>query len=255
MSSDRSSAIGTGTGSVAAIASRVHQYAIASPSGGAAHRENQVLGQQLADQAPSARAERLPHGELAVAPRGACQHEIGDVDTDDQQDERDDREEYAVNTVAAPRHLRVEHRRAIDGGRGLRARAALLPRGAVARWCRDRLARARDRRQVSDGPQDESCPRAGQVDPGRSTASDASGTHNDPASGASTPVNPSGATPTIVNGWPLSAIVRPTASVDPPNRRIQNACDRTATGGAPGRRRPMGRAGVRGRRRCRWCEK
>ena len=52
------------------------------------------------------------------------------------------------------------------------------------------------------------------------------------------PVKSAGATPTTVNVAPFRAIVRPIASADAPNRRVQNACESTATGGTSGRSSP-----------------
>ena len=45
-----------------------------------------------------------------------------------------------------------------------------------------------------------------------------------------TPVNPGGATPTIVTGRPSTRTVRPTASGSAPKRAVHNRCEITASG-------------------------
>ena len=51
-------------------------------------REDERLGQELAEQAPSGRAERGAHGELAGAALGAHEQQAGDVDAGDHQQQR-----------------------------------------------------------------------------------------------------------------------------------------------------------------------
>ena len=66
----------------------VAHTAIAAPSGGAEHRQQQVLGQQQADDAPRAGAERQPDADLAVAGAGARQHQVRGVAADREQQEQ-----------------------------------------------------------------------------------------------------------------------------------------------------------------------
>ena len=68
-----------------------HREQLRRPTGdrnaadGAGGREHEAFGQQLADDPPSARAERGAHGELARAARAAGQQEVGDVGARDEQ--------------------------------------------------------------------------------------------------------------------------------------------------------------------------
>ena len=62
----------------------------------AAHRrEQQALGQQLANQTPARRAERQPDRDLLLPRRRAREQQVGDVGADDQQHQRDDDAEDA----------------------------------------------------------------------------------------------------------------------------------------------------------------
>src|SRR5262249_22771655 len=70
------------------------------------------LDQQLADDAPPARAERRAHRDLRLARVGAGQEEIRDVRRSDEQDQADDQHEEPQRTPAI-----VHERRVTGGGR------------------------------------------------------------------------------------------------------------------------------------------
>ena len=53
-------------------------------------REQQALGQQLADQPPARRAERQPDRDLLLPRRRTRQQQVGDVRAHDQQHQHDD---------------------------------------------------------------------------------------------------------------------------------------------------------------------
>ena len=108
----------------------------------AAHSgKEKTLGQELAHQPPPRRAERQPHRQFFLPRRRAREQQVGDVRTDDQQDEgNDDAEdghraqfvrEDVVNAARAgldeePRHFRpvaIALRRAFAVGQGLEIRS------------------------------------------------------------------------------------------------------------------------------------
>ena len=55
-------------------------------NGGAGEREQQAFGQQLREQASSARPQRRSHGKFLAPPDRARHHQVGNVGARDQQD-------------------------------------------------------------------------------------------------------------------------------------------------------------------------
>ena len=73
------------------------QYAIRRPRPPASDRQQQPLGQELADQPAARRAQRQPHRHLAL-PRGrAGQQQVGHVRAGDQQHQPDDRHQQPAH--------------------------------------------------------------------------------------------------------------------------------------------------------------
>ncbi len=79
------------------------------PAGRAGQRQQQVLRQQLTHQPSTPGAERLPDRELHVAARRARQHEVRQVDADDEHDERDDGHQHSGKGGDRGRDLRMHH--------------------------------------------------------------------------------------------------------------------------------------------------
>ena len=79
----------------------------------ASQREQQILGQELLNQPPAARAGRGPEGELLLPARSGYQQEIGDVRAADEQDKADgaDEERQHVFGVAEQRFADRQHQR------------------------------------------------------------------------------------------------------------------------------------------------
>ena len=88
------------------------------------HREQQVLGHQLADDAAPRGAERKADADLALARHAAREQQVGDVGATDHQDQSEREEQrckdgdgfHRVRKRAAPGRQFDVHRAAIDGG-------------------------------------------------------------------------------------------------------------------------------------------
>ena len=71
-----------------------------SPSSDASGRQNDRLGQDVANEPAAARAQRRARGDLAMTGDGACDVQVGHVRAGDQQQERDRPEEQQAPAVA-----------------------------------------------------------------------------------------------------------------------------------------------------------
>ena len=65
-----------------------------SPASAAGNREQNALGEQLPDDAPTARTERAPHREFAMPRRRARERQVREVHARDEQQESDGAHEY-----------------------------------------------------------------------------------------------------------------------------------------------------------------
>ena len=148
---------------------------------GAEQRQQQVLGQQQADDAPRAGAEREAHADLALPRAGARQHQVRGVAADREQQQQHD----------ALQH-RQRARRASAAVRAAPARTA-APRRRSSRWSRDRsrassriadvelglrLRRASPRREPAERRSSRAAPRSSSSrDPASSAGAIVAGTH------------------------------------------------------------------------------
>ena len=89
-------------------------------------REHQALGQELADDAPPAGAQRRPYRQLTRAYRRACQEQVGHVGAADEQHEADDAEEQHRRQAELAADQRIVHRLEHDAASLVRLRE--LPR-------------------------------------------------------------------------------------------------------------------------------
>ena len=140
-SSATSLARGSASGLMATSASTPHT-ASKRPSAAPDRRQEQALGQKLADEPRAPGAERRANGHLAVARRRAREHQVGDVGAGDEQHEPDRAEQheqrdahvaddvveqrlFAQRPAAAPVVVRIhfEHTRGDGGEIGVELRA------------------------------------------------------------------------------------------------------------------------------------
>ena len=89
---------------------------------GAAEREHEAFGQQLADQARARRAERGPHRDLRLTRGGAGEQQVREIRARDQQDRADRREQQEQRRAEASADVRLQRREPRPP-----ARAAVLP--------------------------------------------------------------------------------------------------------------------------------
>ena len=189
-------------------------------AGGRGQREQQAFGQQLADDAAPRRAERQPDADLALPRHAARQQQVGDVGAANQQDQSE-REEQRREEREGLQRLR---NRAAPGAR---ARCSSSGRSR----CGDRLVRV-PRRELRAGalhrhtglqPADDVDADAVFACRGRpaGTRRAATAAPSSPARSTSSPRNPSGITPIISNGAPLTSTVRPSTFGSRLKRRCQ----------------------------------
>ena len=110
---------------------RLSHCASRAPQTAPNRRDQQALGQQLADDAPARRADRQPHGDLALARGGARQHQVREIRAGDEQHEAGRGEQQPQRRLVGP----PERRHAGPGLEGAELELEVIRRvlGAVAR--------------------------------------------------------------------------------------------------------------------------
>ena len=209
------------------------------------------LGQQLRHELPPRRAEREPHRHLGRPGSGARQQQVSDVGARDQEHDARDAEKEQQGYAGRASCITLWPRRPSTDRQGLRnePRQGLVAHVRLERRLhvgQDAPVQGRERgARLLDGNLRLRGGRTGRASSSRrsskrpspvprpSRACIVSGTNTMDGMWRAVPRKPAGATPTMVNGSPLTSSTSPSTSRAPPSRDCQNSWLRTATGCPP----------------------
>jgi hypothetical protein len=187
------------------------------------------LGQQLPDDASPAAADRQPEGDLGPPRAASCEQHVGEIQTGDDEDGyREQHEDGGARPCTGVASRRWAHRRAGSRATTICVRPPVAAVGhAAASGSRRRMAMSVGDAVTQQGGQHErlhlaivryASEQAGEDATERRSAAP-NGNHTSAAISGSTPVKPSGATPTTVNGRLLMRRRLPTSAGSKPCRR------------------------------------